>query len=286
MRISFFLLSLCFSLPVFAQYCSEDDRFTEAEYFNIQQIDSAFEVEYAQVLDWEGNPQSLRFDVYYPASAHDTSALRPAILNIHGGGFIGGDKVSWRQYCREFAKRGFVAFTLGYRLGWDAQDSLGQVKAIYRANQDARAAMRYIVHNAAQLNIDTAWLFIGGSSAGAITAINTVYADESEWEQALPGIVNQYGALDSSGNNLTESFDIKGVFNNWGAALRATYQPEEMRPMISFHGDMDPTVPIDSSAEGLFGSRVLHNALLAQGVCSDLSVGVNEGHGIYRGVDG
>ncbi|MEL6843060.1 MAG: T9SS type A sorting domain-containing protein, partial [Bacteroidota bacterium] len=67
---------------------------------------------------------------------------------------------------------------------------------------------------------------------------------------------------------------------------RATYQPEEMRPMISFHGDMDPTVPIDSSAEGLFGSRVLHNALLAQGVCSDLSVGVNEGHGIYRGVDG
>lgn len=72
-------------------------------------------------------------------------------------------------YCQEFAKRG--AATINYRLGRDQSNKDDQIVASYRAQQDAIAAMRFIVNNANIARIDTNWLFIGGSSAGAVTLL-------------------------------------------------------------------------------------------------------------------
>ena len=127
-------------------------------------------------------------------------------------------------------------------------------------------------------------MFIGGQSAGAIGSFFSAYIDQQEWEIAFPGIEADLGALDTSGNNLTHSFTLKGIFNNWGMAMSSSINPSELLPTISFHGGQDNTVPIDSSMTGniaFIGSGIVHDVLQTNGICSELTVDSLGGHGIY-----
>ena len=280
------LLLLCiFVLKIncFTQYCTQDNRFTEVEYFSDSQIDSNLDVVYGNAVNYLGNTQDLKFDIYFPDSNSETLNQRPFILLIHGGSFIGGDKSILQEDCKQFAKRGFVAATMSYRLGFDANDPLGQLEAIYRAHQDANAAMRFIVNAADVYKIDTSWLFIGGGSAGSYTALNSAYVNQTEWNGVYPTISTQLGGLNTSGNNLTNQYTFKGIYNNWGAVLMSAVQPSQMLPTISFHGLLDNTVPIGYSQNGTVGgSAIINDALLQNNVCSELVVDSTGGDGIFN----
>ena len=102
------------------QLCTNDNRFTEVEYFSESEIDTQLDVVYAtEVIDWQGNSQDLAMDVYYPSLSIDQLEKRPFVLLIHGGAFQFGSKESIRNQCEEFAKRGYVAATMQYRLRFD-----------------------------------------------------------------------------------------------------------------------------------------------------------------------
>lgn len=277
-----FFVSLFSTLQ--AQYCTDDTRFSDDVFFNDFQIDTLKDIAFAEVTDWQGNTDSLRYDVFFPSQSIDDLALKPAIIIIHGGGFTNGNKTDWYDECAEFARKGYITFTISYRLGWNS--ALERVEAVYRASQDTKAALRHIVHHARDYQVDTSWLFLGGGSAGSITALNTVYVDQDEWNDFLPGIESRLGALNTSGNMLTDSFTIKGVFNNWGATIAQYIQPSEMRPTISFHGEMDRVVAIEVGDEGLSGSRIIHNLLTDNSICSALFIDPDAGHTIYRDVGG
>ncbi len=264
---------LLLSIHAEAQYCTPDTRFTEAAYFALSDLTSVTNVVYGNATGWEGNPQDLLMDIWYPSGTNETLSVRPFILLIHGGGFQTGNKEQMSIECRRFAQSGYVAATMSYRLGWNDSDSLdGDFVAAYRAQQDAHAALRYIVEHAKTYGIDTTWMFIGGISAGAGTSLNTVFVNEAEWEAVIPGIVSRWGHLNASGNNLTHPFDIKAVYNDCGSTCETAIKPEDMVPIISFHGFLDGIVPIGSSPRGLAGSAVIHQSLLANGVCSELTV--------------
>lgn len=276
--LSFFI---SFSSLIQAQYCIFDNRFTEKAYFNSSQIDSVFNVTYGNAQTWDNQSQDLKFDIYYPKDSEDNLSKRPVIVLMHGGSFLIGDKSDWRLVTREFAKRGYVAITINYRLGYDANDNTGLLKAIYRGNQDLNACLRYITNHANQYQIDNSWLFIGGGSAGAFTCLNSIYLTQTEWNIAFPGVQSLLGSLYTNGNNLTDTYNVKGIFNNWGMTVGAFIEQSEMLPMISFHGELDDVVEIDVSSTGQYGSRKIHQELIASSVCSDLTVQSNGGHGIF-----
>jgi hypothetical protein len=292
MKKPLFALCLAFCMVTFAkaQFCSTDTRFTNAPYFTDAQLSEQLNVIFANATDYTGSNQNLKLDVYYPNPAIDAMPLRPFILLIHGGSFVSGTKAKLTQECIEFAKRGFVAATINYRIGVDCNtDNISLEKAEYRAQQDAHAALRYIVQNAASFGIDTSWIFAGGESAGAVTALGLVYNSQSEWNSFTPGIQTALGNLNTSGNTLTNVFSLKGIFNNWGGMAKDVIQTNEMLPMVSFHGDADNTVPIDSANAGgcinninTYGSRPLHNLLISNAVCSELTVKPAGGHGVYK----
>ena len=273
-------------------FCNNPLRFSETPVFTDSQIASQLNVTYGNAITWQGQPQVLKLNVFYPKFSDDTMALRPFILIIHGGGFVSGNKEDWDNECREFARRGFVAATIDYRLGLTNNcnvDSFSYDKAVYRAIQDARAAMRFAVENATTSRIDTSRMFIGGGSAGAATALGVLYLSQADWDSYSPVISQTLGPLNTSGNTLTNSFSIKGIMNNWGAIGKDFIQPNEMVPMIAFHGDADSTVDVDSAFANscvnpplVYGSRSLFTLLTNAGICADLSVKIGGGHGVYR----
>jgi predicted esterase len=186
-----------------------------------------------------------------------------------------------RDKCFEFAKKGFVAATMNYRLG-NFQE--GDVR--YRAQQDAHSAMRFVVDQAETYRIDTTWLFIGGRSSGSMAALGLAYLDQNDWNTIDSSSVSNLGLLNTAGNDINDEFTIKGVFNNWGNVQSAGVSESDQIPMIAFHGENDPIVRIDSSQMGDWGSRVLHEYLVVQGICSDLTVDPNGGHGVYDNPEG
>lgn len=113
---TFFLLTLTLAGSVAsAQICPDDDRYSNAEYFSITEIDSLKDVTYATATDFKGESVDLQMDIYLPDSDADALAKRPFILFMHGGGWHGGWREGYADRCREFAKRGFVAATMSYR---------------------------------------------------------------------------------------------------------------------------------------------------------------------------
>ncbi|MCI4648032.1 alpha/beta hydrolase fold domain-containing protein [Phaeodactylibacter sp.] len=281
MKYPTILFLLILSVGAKAQFCTPDNRFTEVDYFSSAQIDSVTNLTYASYLDNQGNQQDLLLDFYFPGFLEDSLPKRPFILLLHGGGFFVGNKGLMRDKCFEFAKKGFVAATMNYRLG-NFQE--GDVR--YRAQQDAHSAMRFVVDQAETYRIDTTWLFIGGRSSGSMAALGLAYLDQNDWNTIDSSSVSNLGLLNTAGNDINDEFTIKGVFNNWGNVQSAGVSESDQIPMIAFHGENDPIVRIDSSQMGDWGSRVLHEYLVAQGICSDLTVDPNGGHGVYDNPEG
>ena len=120
---------------------------------------------------------NLDMDVYYPQTP--PSRPRPLLLLIHGGAFYNGDKqaVGYPEMGRYFAQRGYVVASINYRLGFKPM-AADVDRAGYRALQDAYAAARFLLNNADEYGIDTSSLFVAGTSAGAITALNLAFMRE------------------------------------------------------------------------------------------------------------
>lgn len=119
----------------------------------------------------------LRLDVYRPAG--DTLAKRPAIIWIHGGGFRFGDRSAMGAIAAEWAQKGYVTVSISYRLdnrgpcqalatGGAARCS----KAIDAAQADALTSVAWLRARATTFKVDPTRIAVGGSSAGAITAVN------------------------------------------------------------------------------------------------------------------
>ena len=122
-----------------------------------------------------GETQALTLDLYRPTG--DTQTKRPAIVWVHGGSFISGDKTNFVpvDVANTFAKQGYVVVSINYRLtapsGCAANPSQSACTiAALDAQHDAQAAVRWLRNNATTYGIDPARIGIGGESAGGITA--------------------------------------------------------------------------------------------------------------------
>ena len=73
---------------VYSQYCTNDARYTEVQFFDSTDITIAANVQYGIATDFQGNPDTLLMDLYYPNLVIDTSPQRPLMLLFHGGGSL------------------------------------------------------------------------------------------------------------------------------------------------------------------------------------------------------
>ena len=124
---------------------------------------------------------SLELDVYAP---DNDEGGRPALVIIHGGGFFGGsnEQGALVDLSNEYASRGWVIFSINYRLaaqrGTVPQSWLNAVQflpegtnpdqalAMYPANRDAKAALRWVASQADQYGIDVNHVSVLGGQRG------------------------------------------------------------------------------------------------------------------------
>ena len=128
-------------------------------------------------MNQQGQTVTLLADVYRPAG--DTATGRPLIIWVHGGSFCCGNKTSPEivDQATQFAHKGYVTASISYRLnpGGCSVPNEACVHAIFDARADAQSAVRFFRTNAATYGIDPDRIAIGGTSAGAITALGVAY---------------------------------------------------------------------------------------------------------------
>ncbi len=98
-----------------------------------------------------------RLDVYYPENYGDKKLL-PVIIDIHGGGWMYGDKEINKNYCLHLAKCGYVVFNLNYRLFPQA--------AMNDQLADVANALMWIRDYLDEFPCDKNNIYITGDSAG------------------------------------------------------------------------------------------------------------------------
>lgn len=213
----------------------------------------------------------FNMDVYVP---QDSLHLHPLIVFIHGGAFYIGDKgaETMTTWCRNFAQLGYVTASINYRMGFKLSKTSIQ-QCGYRAIQDARAALRYLVAHAAAYGIDTANIFLAGTSAGSITALGAAFWTEDNLPPFVKGngLDTLCGNLESSGNELKNTFNIKALANMWGAVYDLDELNGKRIPVISFHGTADNLVPYNEGTpfstigerlfDRMYGSYAMHERL-------------------------
>jgi poly(3-hydroxybutyrate) depolymerase len=231
---------------------------------------------YGQNMSFTNQNTSLKLDFYEPSG--DTALSRPLIIWAHGGSFIGGSKTDSdvSSLSQRFAKKGYACASIDYRLGFFPIDSANSVKAVVRAVQDMKAAIRFFYKDRADgtnlYKIDTNRIYIGGSSAGAITALHVAYLDSAckISDYLNSATIQALGGLEGASGNPGYSSTVQGVINLCGALARYSWMEADDVPLVSVHGTNDGTVKYNRGVVNpgtplmyLDGSRMLHERACA-----------------------
>lgn len=112
-----------------------------------------------------------QLDVYYPEGTQETDCL-PVLIDIHGGGWMYGDKELNKYYCLELATKGFVVFNMSYRL-------YPEVNARQQL-WDISNCLKWINENLSSFPCDTDNIYLTGDSAGGMLAAFTAMLSASE----------------------------------------------------------------------------------------------------------
>jgi acetyl esterase/lipase len=211
-----------------------------------EDLDITYDVAYAVAnysptaaqTTWE--VKTLYLDVYEPAD--DTKAPRRALILVHGGSFLEHGKsnermVDWATY---FANRGFVVFSIDYRLVpdyppaplyWETSFLPDTAHAV---TVDAKAAVRFVRANAASYNVDPNRIALLGESAGAIAGAGVAFTNSEDLASDGPSF-----PIPTS-NNPAASARINAYIHFWGNADHVLSKIDANDPpTMIVHGNED-----------------------------------------------
>ena len=205
----------------------------------------------------------------------------PTLIWIHGGGWTGGTKEA-AGGIRAYLAMGLNVVNVEYRLA--------RIAPAPAAVEDCRCALRWVIQHAKDYGIDANRIVLSGDSAGGHLAMTTGMLPASAGlDRQCPGpdnlkvaaIVNWYGISDV--NELLDGPNMKPYAVTWlGSAPNReeiakrvsplSYVRAGLPPVLTIHGDADPTVPYTQSVR-------LHKALSDVGVPNELMTMPGGKHG-------
>ncbi len=188
----------------------------------------------------------------------------PVMIYIHGGGWMAGTK-----------EQSMFAFLPYIEWGWDVVNveyRLASVSLAPAAVEDCRCALRWVFDHAAEYNFDTSRVVVTGGSAGGHLALTTgMLTPEAGFDRPcysakpmkVAAIVNWFGITDV--NDVLDGPNLRRYAVLWlgnqpdRERIAKSVSPmsmlrKDLPPIITIHGDSDPTVPYPQAVR-------LHHAL-------------------------
>jgi acetyl esterase/lipase len=204
----------------------------------------------------------LKMDIYRRRTA---TTPQPTIIYMHGGFWVAGNKEAAVLNVLPWMEMGWNVVNVEYRLG---PNTLAP-----GAVEDCFCALRYVVQQAMMYNVDVNRIVVTGESAGGHLALSLGILPESEGfdrECAANGpmpkvaaVLNWFGIADVpdviDGPNRRPPAErwFGSMPNRIEVAKRVspmTYVRAGLPPILTVHGDADPTVPYPEAV-------ALHKAL-------------------------
>ncbi|HEX7185977.1 MAG TPA: alpha/beta hydrolase fold domain-containing protein [Thermoanaerobaculia bacterium] len=251
---------------------------------------------YGTYVDATDQPKDLQLELMVPTGA--TSPV-PVVIWVHGGGWSTGSRLPIPSKVSALCARGYAVASIDYRLSnvarWPAQI------------QDCRGAVRWLRAHAAEYNLDPDRFAAWGDSAGghlatmlgtaggvATSTVGNVTVDlegstggNLAYSSRVQAVVDWYGAIDflqmrffpagsHDGASSPESRLIGGPIQDnpekVATANPIGYATPDDPPVLAMHGTSDTVYHFHQS-------RILVDALTAQGVDARLRLIENAGHG-------
>jgi len=212
------------------------------------------------------NGRESKLDIYRRRGAGGPD---PTLIYIHGGGWAGGHKEDGVMYTLPWLEMGWNVVNVEY-----VRSAVAEAPG---AVENCLCALRWVVDHAAEYRIDASRLVVMGDSSGGHLALMTGMAPATarldrpcnpSGDLPVPkvaGIVNWYGITDivdllQGPNRRDYAVDWVAKADNREEMARrvspVTWARSELPPIITIHGDSDPTVPYSQALE-------LHEALNA-----------------------
>ena len=200
----------------------------------------------------------LRLDVYMPRDAALEGRPRPAVIQVHGGGWIAGSRVEQGiPLLNHMASNGWIGFNIDYRLSPRATLPDHVI--------DVKRAIAWVRERADELGVDPQRICLtGGSAGGHLTALAALTADDrslqpgfEDADTSVAAAVPFYGVYDMLDEDavyyeglrswLLEEIVIKRRRADDPEAFRAVSPTHRVHPgappFLVFHGERDTLVP-------------------------------------------
>ena len=170
--------------------------------------------------------------------------------------------------------------------GAESEKEIQQAVAMYAAQRDSKAALRWIVANADTYNIDINEIAVGGASAGSITTVALGVTDLGDFRDEIS--LTDDPTLSTT--NLNETYEVQSLVYFWGSNLKvelynSVYEVDRYDSddpeLFMAHGDgNDPVTPY----QGALALQDIYNSL---NIHSELVTLEGHGHGAWNAmVDG
>lgn len=219
-------------------------------------------------------PERLeKADLYLPRE--ESPKPRPAIVIIHGGGFVGGVRDAAREINigSTLARNGYVGMSIDYALSKNGSVSWPQ--NLY----DCKNAVRWLRKNAKRLNIDANHIgVIGGSAGGHLAAMVALTGPNDKLDPLEDNKIScrVQCAVDLYGpNDLLRWHDVAMLGKKrdedpelYKRASPVNYATKDDPPLLILHGTADTTVDQEHSqwlAEALQKAGIEHELVIIEG---------------------
>lgn len=235
-----------------------------------------------------------KMDIYLPAGKTTTDA----ILFIHGGGWMIGDKNFYTEGCKSIQELGFAAATMNHRfLNWFTNGNTCE-----NMMNDINSALAKLKAMAAEQGITIKSVALMGASSGAHLAMQYSYTRYTSAPLPIAFCVSQVGPADFLDPDYVYAGDEQGLWAGmrqmalmlaglrpaeWGAAnvpegylqyekeLKSVSPYHQIKagvpPTLLAYGGADPYIPPNQGIK-------LYNKLQECGVDTDLFYHENSGH--------
>lgn len=219
--------------------------------------------------DGDPNGLALKMDVYFP----DKGGPWPAVVYVHGGSWMTGDKAEAAGLAQWLNPLGYVVVSLNYRM-------YPQVR-FPALIEDVKCGVRSIRAHAAEYNVDVKHIGAYGASAGGhLVALMGTSDPSAGWDvgqytdqsSRLQAVVDLSGPSDLTRTSYPNYGLATVIMMAFGIppAQRAigsptTYASPDDPPFLIVHGDKDQTVPVEQG-------QLMYDALVKVGVSAKLVI--------------